>query len=569
MPSSNGENQAQDTQLWTLSRKMARRPTLQPRGSPRRRGINIGSTSDTQLRPRLVVSRDGRDGDDNDHKKHSGWDFDGFPGSKNGPGDGGKPHSFNGKGKGNDDGEKDRDGDKENENNIGNPPPPPPPPSPTPSPPPSSPTTQPTQPSTTSSSSLPIITTLTPLPPNQTTQPGVVTVPVPNTLSISTTSLAFSSIEQTPSTALNPVFQPQKEQTDMTSILPPSFTSNIQQTVTSTTMQRATETTSSIGGATSKDFSMGNDDNNNDRDGRRRGGNGNNKDNPSRGLDPTAEHLLIAAGAIGAFILFCFVGWIVYRAMKRSKGQPFSSTGIGFIDKFSRRKQAPMEGTWDSRTLNVSNEAPPLYEKGEYGPGKAYPAGPGSAVRSVASNSEAGTLRRPLSDDPELANIIDQHQSSNQGEAGNSTTNLTMRSQMPQPYYDESELARQPPGEYIPAKRLGNRSSALSSISSGFGDGDIIIPPPLAVNKSLPAQVPPDDPGTRDSWMSREGGQRETVYTTTSEDRPARFRSIGSWVNQQAGRAKRAGSRARERGEVPVMPAIPGEISVTQQTAYR
>ncbi|OTA91614.1 hypothetical protein M434DRAFT_397128 [Hypoxylon sp. CO27-5] len=78
-----------------------------------------------------------------------------------------------------------------------------------------------------------------------------------------------------------------------------------------------------------------------------------------------------------------------------------------------------------------------------------------------------------------------------------------------------------------------------------------------------------DNSVTRESWMGHEDGRRETVYTTTSEDRPARFRSITSWVNQQAGRTKRAGSRARERGEIPVMPAIPGEISTIRQTAYR
>ncbi|RYP31145.1 hypothetical protein DL767_005898 [Monosporascus sp. MG133] len=127
-------------------------------------------------------------------------------------------------------------------------------------------------------------------------------------------------------------------------------------------------------------------------------------------------------------------------------------------------------------------------------------------------------------------------------------------------------------------KRQTYRDSEISSLSSGFGDGDIVIPqsltappPPVAARQEAP-QPPPRTPNHlgRFSWMSRSSsGKRETVYTQTSEDRPARFRSINSWVNQQAGRVRRADSRAKERGEVPVMPAIPGELNVTQQTAYR
>lgn len=255
---------------------------------------------------------------------------------------------------------------------------------------------------------------------------------------------------------------------------------------------------------------------------------------------------------------------------------------MGFLDKLSWRRKAPMEGTstWDGRTLYMANEAPPNYEKGEYGtmmsgnyygPAKAYPPGPGSLVRS---NSGTGTLRQPPNDSLAPPGMMNQYEPDNDAASLNNNINLTMRtqmSQMSQPYYKESEMPRRPPPE--------NRASQLSSISSGFGDGDIIIPPPLAVQKPLPEpgsnnrsaddDAARENPAARDSWVNRDDDRRETVYTTTSEDRPARFRSITSWVNQQAGRAKRAGSRARERGEVPVMPAVPGEINMTRQTAYR
>ncbi|KAH9906481.1 hypothetical protein F4778DRAFT_778876 [Xylariomycetidae sp. FL2044] len=291
-----------------------------------------------------------------------------------------------------------------------------------------------------------------------------------------------------------------------------------------------------------------------------------------RGLDPTAEHLLIAAGAIGAFILICFIGWIVYRTLKKSKGP--GGRGYGFIDKFSRRPKGPMGSNWDGQTMYL-NDPPPTYSQGDlaamkaagfYGPGKVYPPGPGSLVRSVSSSSYTGTLRKPMANDPPLAGIVDQYALSN-GDTMESSE-ATLRSRMPDAYYNQSELSRQPSDAYNPAQRQVYRASQLSSISSGFGDGDIIVPEPLAVNKPPPAPTSNNAAG-RFSWMSRGNGRRETTYTQTSEDRPARFRSVTSWVNQQTGRVQRAEARAHERGEIPVVPAIPGQVAATHQTAYR
>lgn len=138
----------------------------------------------------------------------------------------------------------------------------------------------------------------------------------------------------------------------------------------------------------------------------------------------------------------------------------------------------------------------------------------------------------------------------------------TLRSRMPDAYYNQSELARGPSNAYDPARRQVNRVSELSSISSGFGDGDIIVP-----DNNTPK---PPQPGTtsmrqstsivgRFSWLSRGGrsSQRDTVYTQSSEDSPPRFRSISSWVNQQTGRIKRAQQRQEEDGrDAPPVPAL-------------
>ncbi|KAI1340488.1 hypothetical protein F5Y15DRAFT_41109 [Xylariaceae sp. FL0016] len=317
---------------------------------------------------------------------------------------------------------------------------------------------------------------------------------------------------------------------------------------------------------------------------------------PPGGLDPTAEHLLIAAGAIGAFILFCFVGWVIYRTLKkRNPGR----VNYGFSDRFPWRRNGANGGMY------IPNEPPPMYDKGEfgamsmdgyYGPGKMYPPGPGSVARSntgsiarsYRSGSQRGTMRQAMDDEVPLANIMESYPQSNdgtlrrypQGDEGTlerypienggtlGSSEPTMRSRMPDPYYNQSELARQPSDAYDPGQRQVYRASQLSSISSGFGDGDIVVPQPLAVAKPEPA-IASNNAAGRFSWMSRPDERRETVYTTTSEDRPARFRSVTSWVNQQTGRVKRANSRAQERHEVPVIPAIPGQVSTTQQTAYK
>ncbi|KAI0841763.1 hypothetical protein F5Y06DRAFT_198926 [Hypoxylon sp. FL0890] len=566
MPPYNRRRQPQDTRLWKKSPKMNRRSTLQARGSLGYRDAG-GDSFSSGLRTRLIITRDrdggnggsggyGDDDDDDDGEQDGGSSFPGTDdspddrGRSDGPGDSSDDDS----GSGSDNDGMDSDGDDSDDDSYDKPQ-----------------VTRLSTISTTTTSSSGSIVTLTPLVSSQVTatQATITSLPVLPTSTL--VVLAPASPSSYPDQGVYPPTTDRKEEGEMNTI-PPSLTMNTQSTPTWTSTPMTTATTSWIG---NPQFDM-DGDGDDDNDGGKHKWHGN-KAPPPGGLDPTAEHLLIAAGSIGTFILFCFLGWILYRVLKRTKGQGVGvSGGKGFIDKFNWKRREPMEGTLDSRTMYMANEAPPLYEKGEYGnmqsgtfydPTKAYPPGPGSIARSVASNSE-GTLRQIPNNNPTLTSIINQYPPGD--ESG------TLRSQAPQPYYNESDLPRQPPDGYNPPQRIGNRASALSSISSGFGDGDIIVPPPLAANDSMPTKTPDnqaddlvDSRAARESWMDREDGRRETVYTTTSEDRPARFRSITSWVNQQAGRVKRAGSRARDRGEIPVMPAIPGEISTIRQTAYR
>ncbi|KAL8388489.1 hypothetical protein RB595_009208 [Gaeumannomyces hyphopodioides] len=117
-------------------------------------------------------------------------------------------------------------------------------------------------------------------------------------------------------------------------------------------------------------------------------------------------------------------------------------------------------------------------------------------------------------------------------------------------YYNQSELARQPSDAYDPSRRQVGRASALSSLSSGFGDGDIVVPQqprqPLAGPAHGDRAVGGNESEAqrylteaRASWASR----RDTVYTESSDDSQPRYRTVTSWVRQQSGRVRRAEQR--------------------------
>ncbi|KAI9158936.1 hypothetical protein HJFPF1_06939 [Paramyrothecium foliicola] len=107
------------------------------------------------------------------------------------------------------------------------------------------------------------------------------------------------------------------------------------------------------------------------------------------------------------------------------------------------------------------------------------------------------------------------------------------------------------------------RTSEVSSLSSGFGDGDMIMPPSTA-NNTLDAaaltQLRPPPPTSNPRRFSARtvSTNRDTWYTEASEDQPARFRTINSWVRQQTGRVKREKQR-NDDSDVPPVPALPDE----------
>ncbi|KPM34894.1 hypothetical protein AK830_g11678 [Neonectria ditissima] len=100
--------------------------------------------------------------------------------------------------------------------------------------------------------------------------------------------------------------------------------------------------------------------------------------------------------------------------------------------------------------------------------------------------------------------------------------------------------------------------SELSSISSGFGDGDIIITP-SNTNTVTTVTVPsPAVAASRQSSMhsSRRDARRDTASTDVSLDARPRFHSVNSWVKQQTGHMRREQQHGAD-GDAPPVPMLP------------
>ena len=110
-----------------------------------------------------------------------------------------------------------------------------------------------------------------------------------------------------------------------------------------------------------------------------------------------------------------------------------------------------------------------------------------------------------------------------------------------------------------PSQQENNRVSTLSSLSSGFGDGLIIIQDDNTI-KYAPrdARKSKGQRTTRFSWQTNTSkapsNDRTSTYTTMSTDTAPRFRSVNSWVAQQTGRVEREHMMA---SQIPAMPPVP------------
>lgn len=245
------------------------------------------------------------------------------------------------------------------------------------------------------------------------------------------------------------------------------------------------------------------------------------------------EKALIAIGAVGAVIIVFFVTWLAWKCFK--------------MHKRSRRRSLTTSRQWPRpRQLmtNLASRVPILKQRVATRSWSNLDRQHQDAVWAEKSGLE--TFHNRSSSGITVHTAI-MTKSERQGTSSSPSWSL--------PHHQQQSMS--------PIPRSQNTLSGLSSttsLSSGFGDGDIIIPQAMTgtataktvTTISVPAPIAAADPGNRDTVY--------TEATEASDDTVPRFRSINSWVRQQSGRMKRAGQRrAADDGDKPPLPALPPE----------
>ncbi|ELR05256.1 hypothetical protein VC83_05653 [Pseudogymnoascus destructans] len=276
-------------------------------------------------------------------------------------------------------------------------------------------------------------------------------------------------------------------------------------------------------------------------------------------LTPEASNGLIAFGAVGGVLVLSFVVCILLRLLKTDAFGCFNCCG-------SKRK-----------SQNSASES--LYHA--------------SGVFGTAAPSEIQTHSRGFSAffNPMIqlrAAKYEKDPSQGQTYSRNSLIQNAAPiavSQQPMQSRDDPPPMPVLPLAYRQAANGKNpRISEVSSLSSGFGDAVIDIPESgpttYVTNKSGQGLPKPNsqtlglDVGPRFSWANvptprtlgnhRNRDTANTATTTTSRDSEPRFRTVTSWVHQQANRVMKnqsdsgaSAAPSQERSSVPDIPAFP------------
>ncbi|RDA94503.1 hypothetical protein CP533_2731 [Ophiocordyceps camponoti-saundersi (nom. inval.)] len=283
------------------------------------------------------------------------------------------------------------------------------------------------------------------------------------------------------------------------------------------------------------------------------------------GLHSDAEKALIAVGSIGATVIVFFVAWFAwkcYKMHKRSHERNFWQTHAtpsmsldGMVQPGGTSRRSDFQSSLGLNRpkqfmMNVASRVPFLKER--------------VAMRSWSNldkqHDDAVWAEKRL---PVL------HQQGHQRSSSGITvhTDIMTKSERGGESSATWSLPHQGPvqQQFRPTPRSNNTLSGISdvsSLSSGFGDGDIIMPPAVmgtATTTTVTAVAVPPPVASRSSVSTASRSYRDTVYTETteaSEDAVPRFRTINSWVRQQSGRIKRAKMTA---SDAPPLPNAPPE----------
>ncbi|PHH88310.1 hypothetical protein CDD83_7702 [Cordyceps sp. RAO-2017] len=263
-------------------------------------------------------------------------------------------------------------------------------------------------------------------------------------------------------------------------------------------------------------------------------------------LHSRTENALIAVGSVGATIIVFFVFWLAWKfyKMHRKRGGG-GGTGGGVSSMNWRRPNLPASLSMEKPKrllINVVARVPILKDR-------------------VAKRSWSN-LEKPYDNSFWETRFADPNERKRTSSRITVHTAITTKSEREGP--DSLGLPRQAPGRSAAAsfqptprsKRQMSVLSDISSLSSGFGDGDIVMPPAnsTATTTITTAQLAVPQPVAQRVSVSEASHRRDTMYTEASEDPVPRFRTINSWVRQQSGRIKRAKQREPDAPPVPSMP---------------
>ncbi|KAJ3525400.1 hypothetical protein NM208_g11656 [Fusarium decemcellulare] len=297
----------------------------------------------------------------------------------------------------------------------------------------------------------------------------------------------------------------------------------------------------------------------------------------SDGIHSNVHKILLGVGSVGGFLLLLGIGLIAWKLFKKRSqrkraapvddmafekpsrfenlvskvpfiGSRFGHQGWYTIDDPSQdnmeKTQPAMATAPASRRLNSEYFAPdkPL---GVYRMGSTRTAGTRLDADAVSPTSTMFVERTAVQ-----VQVVARHDPKESITSFHKPQHTRVPSTTPYAY----DLGRRQTGV-----------SELSSISSGFGDGDIVVTPTNQTIQTLPSQpAAVAAPSRQSTWRSTNtwrststlGGKRDTMSTEASVDVRPRFHTVNSWVKQQNGHLRRAQQEYTSDGDAPPVPAL-------------
>ncbi|KIE01570.1 hypothetical protein MAJ_02375, partial [Metarhizium majus ARSEF 297] len=277
-------------------------------------------------------------------------------------------------------------------------------------------------------------------------------------------------------------------------------------------------------------------------------------DHDKGNIHPKVEMALVALGSIGSSIIVAFIGWLIWRCHKRRRAIDSSRTW---------KPHFPKNMPTDKPKLLVTNALAriPILKNRMDDRRRRWTnldqadLGPFSEKAYVAQAQSMATQQPPLSGVSVQTDFV---RTSTHADVPQNGATLHV------PKVSISSIEPQAGSTLRSGTQLPNtRMSDISSLSSGFGDGQFMIDTlssgtNSANNTASETTVKAPLPVARRESVGALSQRRDTVYTEASEDTPARFRSVNSWVRQQTGRVTRATQR-NQASDAPPVPALPPE----------